>query len=376
MRADLVQALQEAARAIRCRFVFVGQTILLQRRIGPPEGRDGYWLTIGYAFNDDPPCEDTSGYLPCRCFVAVLAGELTLDEAVEVIVAHVPGGELAMSGQLVGAVISGSRAERPVVWVLVVIAEMTSQKTGVCWPSMETLARRCRLTDRAVQAAIRKLQKLGELEVKRNAGQRGANVYRIKQEALKKQKPPKRASPPTPEAHFTPEEPEGCSPLHPTPEAGFTPPPKPTSPEPEENRNRTGKRESTRARTTTTIKSKKKTATPMPADFAISQDVAAWAAQHGYDRLDEHLEDFKMKAQAKGYTNVDWDMAFKIAIRKNWAGLGQLNATQVLAPHIAARPTLMQQFAPLVAAGRPDGAVALSFDLPFAERVDNREEKP
>jgi hypothetical protein len=59
----------------------------------------------------------------------------------------------------------------------------------------------------------------------------------------------------------------------------------------------------------------------LPAGFSISEQVKAWATGKGFDRLDEHLEAFKTKAQAKGYTYADWDSAFMEAIRKDWAGI-------------------------------------------------------
>ncbi|WP_157806720.1 hypothetical protein [Stenotrophomonas maltophilia] len=59
----------------------------------------------------------------------------------------------------------------------------------------------------------------------------------------------------------------------------------------------------------------------MPADFGISARVRSWASEKGHDRLDQHLESFRAKAAAKGYTYADWDAAFMEAIRENWAKL-------------------------------------------------------
>lgn len=78
--------------------------------------------------------------------------------------------------------------------------------------------------------------------------------------------------------------------------------------------------------------SKKKKATQLPADFGVSDRVTAWAAEHGFGQLDEHLDAFKRKATAKGYTYVSWDDAFMEAIREDWAKL-------------RARPTFAQQAA-------------------------------
>lgn len=59
----------------------------------------------------------------------------------------------------------------------------------------------------------------------------------------------------------------------------------------------------------------------MPEDFGVSDRVKAWAESQGFTRLAEHLEAFKRKATAKGYTYVDWDSAFMEAIREDWAKL-------------------------------------------------------
>jgi len=61
--------------------------------------------------------------------------------------------------------------------------------------------------------------------------------------------------------------------------------------------------------------------TTLPPDFGISSRVQEWAALKGFDRLAEHLEAFKSKAVAKGYTYADWDEGFMGAVRDDWAGL-------------------------------------------------------
>jgi len=66
---------------------------------------------------------------------------------------------------------------------------------------------------------------------------------------------------------------------------------------------------------------KPKGKTGLPADFAISDAVRAWADERKFGQLEQHLEAFKRKAKAKGYTYVDWDSAFMEAIREDWAKL-------------------------------------------------------
>lgn len=73
----------------------------------------------------------------------------------------------------------------------------------------------------------------------------------------------------------------------------------------------------------TRAKRKKKVeAHALPDDFGISEAVEAWAKTKGHTRLPEHLDAFRLKAKAKGYTYVDWDAAFMEAVRNDWAKLG------------------------------------------------------
>jgi hypothetical protein len=62
-------------------------------------------------------------------------------------------------------------------------------------------------------------------------------------------------------------------------------------------------------------------ARPLPENFGISEGVKTWAATKGHAKLEERLEHFVCKAKAKDYRYVDWDAAFKSAIRDDWAGL-------------------------------------------------------
>lgn len=64
-------------------------------------------------------------------------------------------------------------------------------------------------------------------------------------------------------------------------------------------------------------RSKRKT--PLPDDFTISADVAAWAAENGFTHLDEQLELLVIWAKSKGAWCEDWDEMLKRAIRENWA---------------------------------------------------------
>lgn len=56
----------------------------------------------------------------------------------------------------------------------------------------------------------------------------------------------------------------------------------------------------------------------LPSDFLISDSVKTWAQVKGYDRLEEHLEAFIDYVKAHGKEYIDWEAAFKKAIREDW----------------------------------------------------------
>lgn len=65
----------------------------------------------------------------------------------------------------------------------------------------------------------------------------------------------------------------------------------------------------------------RKRKTSIPDGFGISEEVRKWAEKNGHKRLNQHLEHFVDRSQSRDYKYVNWDSAFKEAIRKNWAGL-------------------------------------------------------
>lgn len=76
--------------------------------------------------------------------------------------------------------------------------------------------------------------------------------------------------------------------------------------------------------------------TQMPDGFGVSDRVAAWAKDRGFDRLDEHLDAFRRKSSAKAYAYANWDDAFMEAIREDWAKLrGQQRANNSFAQQAA-----------------------------------------
>lgn len=61
--------------------------------------------------------------------------------------------------------------------------------------------------------------------------------------------------------------------------------------------------------------------TTLPDDFGVSEAVRQWAKGKNFGDLDRHLESFRQKCVAKGYTYANWDAAFRGAITDDWARL-------------------------------------------------------
>lgn len=89
----------------------------------------------------------------------------------------------------------------------------------------------------------------------------------------------------------------------------------------EEIREEEKREEKSKAKASAAPKPRKPAKIPLPADFSISDSVRKWAASKGFDRLEDHFESFVLKAKAKGYTYVDWDLALQNAIADDWAKL-------------------------------------------------------
>ena len=92
-----------------------------------------------------------------------------------------------MSMDLTRAVMQRSQSLGPGRAVLLVLALSTNDKRGgVAWPSVPTLAQYCGLTVRTVHRAVKELERIGELSVKRAArhvrtagGKQPVNVYTV-----------------------------------------------------------------------------------------------------------------------------------------------------------------------------------------------------
>src|SRR5690606_41824151 len=59
------------------------------------------------------------------------------------------------------------------------IADNANGETGIAWPSVGYIAKKTRLSERQVIRQIARLEEIGELSGKRNAGVNGVNHYRV-----------------------------------------------------------------------------------------------------------------------------------------------------------------------------------------------------
>ncbi len=92
-----------------------------------------------------------------------------------------------MSFRCIDAVFKGSHQRGPALLVLLALADYANDE-GKCWPSMPTLAEKCRMkTARSVIDALAPLRTSGEVVVHKNAGKHGQNVYQVAVARLERQ---------------------------------------------------------------------------------------------------------------------------------------------------------------------------------------------
>ncbi len=83
-----------------------------------------------------------------------------------------------MSIAVMSRVWAQSQAKGASLLVLLAISDFADDQ-GYAFPARATLAKKARITERAVQLTFRELERLGELQITPNGGPRGCNVYRI-----------------------------------------------------------------------------------------------------------------------------------------------------------------------------------------------------
>lgn len=83
-----------------------------------------------------------------------------------------------MSIRIVSQVWSASKQQGNDLLVLLALADFADDR-GVAYPSVPTLARKCRMSPRNANRVLAELSLSGELQINFNAGPRGVNVYRV-----------------------------------------------------------------------------------------------------------------------------------------------------------------------------------------------------
>ncbi|WHP06787.1 helix-turn-helix domain-containing protein [Acinetobacter corruptisaponis] len=202
--------------------------------------------------------------------------------------------------------------------VAMTLATYADYKTGECYPTVETLMEDTGLSNRAVCQHIRHIESLGILAVDRSNGRR--SYYKFIAENLTKA---------VTESHQLLSITSDFDDIQPV---TFTTEPV-TFVQKAVTESHTNYHKqpielpkeqpdiSAQEKTEPKPKKPKSTMTTLPADFKVSDQVKAWASEKGFDRLDEHLENFVGYATANAKKYADWDQAFMNAIRGNWAKL-------------------------------------------------------
>lgn len=169
--------------------------------------------------------------------------------------------------------------------VLLLLANRHNKDSGLCYPSMSRISSESGMARRTVIRAVKSLEQKGLLTIEKTFGK--THHYRLHTSAtvtpVTESHQSQRVTPPVTESHNTRDR---------------------ESHEPKR-----------------TVKNPKNRKTKLPKDFGISDGVREWAEKNGHRRLNAHLENFTDAALARDYRYVDWDAAFKTAIRKNWAGI-------------------------------------------------------
>lgn len=183
--------------------------------------------------------------------------------------------------------------------LMLAIADI-AHKNGVAFPSVATLARFIRMSERNTQRVIAALEKSGELEIKRNGGPHGTHLYRVRMNLTlplfdggDNLSPDKMTGDVRVQKGVTKQASRG--------DAAVAPEPK----EPKEEQQK-GSAATRRSR--------------LPVGFKASEAVQKWYAEKDFPKglLPLHLETFIRKVEANGSKYVDWDKALMNAVADDW----------------------------------------------------------
>lgn len=210
-----------------------------------------------------------------------------------------------MSGLVMGTVLKFSRARGNDRMVLVVIADCCKDDGSGAWPTIDTIAERAGISERTAQYSIRRLVALGELIIDEGAGPKGAHLYSVvmDQMGVRKQQGAESAG------------------VQNTTEGGaITVAPDPSS-DPSSlilrSEEKTGAKKA----------KQQKRATLLPDDFALTEDMKAYAVKNGVDPERVFYEFSKYWRRAERPMK-DWGLVWENRVRALFGD-----------PYYALRPT-------------------------------------
>lgn len=209
-----------------------------------------------------------------------------------------------MSNKLLTFVWDHGPEDKGELMVLLALADQASD-AGHCWPSMPTIARRCRVEARSCQRIVRRLEAGGWLTVHERPGR--SNMYSITAPPDPGGTPDTgspltqgRGDPPV-RGGVTPRSGEGCPPGHPNPKG--------TLKEPKE---RAPRRSATRLK-----------ADWVPSDWMIEFAMREGLTDAAARKLADAMRDWSMST-TKG-VKLDWDATWRGFVRREVMDIGKTN---------------------------------------------------
>jgi hypothetical protein len=213
--------------------------------------------------------------------------------------------------------------------VLLAIADCASGDGRNAWPSVAEIKRKAALGERAVQTALAELVKLGELEIRYNAGPKGCNRYRVIMDGdtPAESAPPQNLHPPARNAppqkirgQKKTAQVKGQNPAESAPSPAESAPPQISTETPAESAPVTVLEPSENSPTESSS-SQRKRGTRIPAGFIVTEEMAQWAretvpvliaAGRGMRETEKFINYWQSKT-GKDATKLDWPATWR-----NW----------------------------------------------------------
>lgn len=225
-----------------------------------------------------------------------------------------------MAIEVISWVLEHSESRNGARLVLIAIAERAKPNGTGAWPSVKDLMKRANLAERSVQNGIQELERLGELKVGWNKGPNGSNLYTVLMHQTPAESAPPQILHPAESAGVETESetdtiaqdpPQNLHPAESAPPQILREPPAESAPEPSLNRPTKKK---------TSSSSSRQRGTRIPADFAVTPEMAAWG-QENFPNLDgeaitaEFVDYWRGVPGAKG-EKLDWIATWRNQVRR------------------------------------------------------------